>query len=252
MSFYQSIARDYDRITGAGERARAARAFLRGVLEAHPARTALDAACGAGLYALTLAELGAPFVVGLDREQAMLEQAARTARARGTAVQWILADMAEAAAVLRRRFDLILCLGNSLPHLRSPETLRQTLCGFRELAAPGGAIWLQTLNFDRILERRERIIGIERAAGREFLRFYDFLEDGRLRFNLLRIHWPGRASRPRYDLQSTVLQPYRSRELLGALAACGLRAAGVFGSFQLEPFDAEESPTCLVRAIPAG
>ena len=248
MSFYAAIADEYDSMTGSAERRAAAQRFLRRILEGHSVDAALDAACGTGLYALALVESGVRFVVGADLEPAMLARAVRSPG--GDRVLWVAADMTALARTITKRFDLILCLGNSLPHILDPDSLRRTLAGFRDLLAPEGALWIQTLNYDRILARRERIVSIDRTGDREFVRFYDFLENGLVRFNLLRIRWSEAA--PAFSsLDSTVLHPYRCRELTESIPACGLRIAGVFGSLELDSFDADGSPTCLIQAVRA-
>jgi len=246
MSFYEAIADDYDDMTGFVERQATAEGFLRRIITAYPTESALDVACGTGLYALALANVGVPIVVGTDLEPAMIGKAAQ--RTGGAGVRWLAADMTDLPRVLNRSFDLLLCLGNSLPHLLVPGALERTLSGFRHVLAPGGAMLLQTLNFDRILTRRERIVSIDRTGDRQFIRFYDFPETGLVGFNLLRIRWQENGT-ARHDLESTLLYPYRSGELARTVATCGFRKVQLFGSPALEPFDPETSPTCLLQAV---
>ena len=61
------------------------------------------------------------------------------------------------------------------------------------------------LNYARVLARGERIVGVNRAAGREYVRFYDFLP-GRVQFNILQIAWHG--DRCEHRLSSTMLRPF--------------------------------------------
>ncbi|NOY80855.1 MAG: class I SAM-dependent methyltransferase [Kiritimatiellaeota bacterium] len=244
MSFYEALADDYDDMTAFDHRMAAAENLVRTILRRRPVESAVDVACGTGLYALALARCGVPKVVGVDLEPAMLAKAARHARNLGVRPHFVAADMERLGAVVDASYDLILCLGNSLPHVLDPSARRRTLEGFRSLLSPGGELLVQTLNFDRILEKSERIVSIDRNMNREFIRFYDFLESGLVRFNLLRLVWGENGVE--HDLQSTLLRPCLSRELIREFEACGLRNVQVFGSPALGAFNADRSPTCLV------
>ncbi len=247
MSFYEALADDYDEMTGFEERMSAAERFVRAILRRRPVESALDVASGTGLYALALARCGVPRVLGVDLEPAMLEKAARHAGRLGVRPHFLTADMEQLSSVLTGTYDLVLCLGNSLPHILEPPARRRTVEGFRSLLTPGGELMVQTLNFDRILRERRRIVSIDRRGNREFIRFYDFLENGLVRFNLLRIVWE--KSDVGHDLQSTRLRPCRSGELVRDFEACGLRNVRVFGSPSLDPFHECSSPTCLVAGV---
>jgi len=250
MPFYENIADDYDAMTDFDGRLAVAEAFIRRVLEFGQVRSLLDAAAGTGLYALAGARCGIPRIVAADISHTMLQKAREHADRMRLHIECVAADMKMLSVSLRGAFGLVLCMGNSIPHITAPARLLQVLCGFRKLTAPGGLVCIQTLNYDRILAKRERIVSIDRQGEREFIRFYDFPADGgAIRFNLLRVQWPKSGSEPvRYDLHGTLLYPYRKRELQEALECAGFAIEGMYGSLALDPFDERNSPTCLAIA----
>jgi SAM-dependent methyltransferase len=148
-------------------------------------------------------------------------------------------------ASLRARFDVVLCMGNSVPHITTPDHLPEVLRVFRGVTAPDGLVFVQTLNYDRILAKRERIVSIDRGPEQEFIRFYDFQDDGRIRFNVLTVRWATGREPVGYDLHGTLLYPYRNRELRDALERAGFAIEGLYGSPGMGPFDEHSSPTCL-------
>ena len=244
MGFYDELADSYDAITGAAGRAQAAGAFVDELMGRLDVRSAVDAACGTGLFALALARRGAD-VVGADISAGMLAQARRAAEAAGLNVQWVHTPMQVLAGRIDGGRDAVLCMGNSLPHLLDDADLDAALDGFSALLKPGGALVLHLLNYARILSEKERIVGVTRDGAAEYVRFYDFLP-GRVRFNILRIDWQGDACRS--QLSTTELRPYFLEDLTAALARGGFVAVEPFGGLDMTPFDAAQSDSLLIVA----
>jgi len=257
MGLYEHIAADYDAVTGESARVGPARRFLGALARLRPLRRALDAACGTGLHAVILAEMGAA-VTGADISEAMLDRAADRARAAGATVEWLCAPMQELARHVAGPFDAVLCLGNSLPHLLTDADLDAALAGFAALLAPDGLAVLQVLNYARILARGERIVGVTRSGGRQFIRFYDFPPPSKLgcvpsfgpgeliQFNVLTLDW--RDGGCETDLVSTPLRPSRPGELDAACRRAGLARIERFGGLDFRPFDEAESDVLVIVA----
>ncbi len=244
MGFYEGIAQQYDEIVDPGEREAAARGFVGALLERHSVATALDVACGTGLYARALAEAGVE-VTAADLSEEMLAQAKARCPAAGPAITWVQAPMQEIAERVDGRFDAVLCMGNSLPHLLADGELAGTLAGFARLLSPGGVVVAQVLNYDRILAEGDRIVGITRTGQTEYIRFYDFLP-GRVRFNILQVRW--QQGRPRHELHETTLRPYTAADLTAAAAEAGFSKADLYGGLDFGPFDANSGSVVLVAS----
>lgn len=244
MDFYDDLAESYDAITGAAGRAEAAGAFVDELIRRFDVRSAVDVACGTGLFALALARRGLS-AVGADISPGMLDQARRAAEAADLDVKWVAAPMQGLAARLDGHRDAVICMGNSLPHLLDDADLDAAIDSFAALLAPGGTVALHLLNYARILGRKERIVGVTRHGAGQYVRFYDFLPR-RVRFNILEIDWAGDACRTR--LSSTELRPYLAEDLAAALARHGLADIELFGDLAWAPFDAAQSDSLLIVA----
>jgi SAM-dependent methyltransferase len=248
MGFYDELAGEYDTIVGAASRASAAAKFADWLVRTHAPARVLETACGTGLYAQVLAQRGVQ-VVAADLEPAMIARARRSPQ-RGTPIEWLCAPMQTIADHVQGPFDAVLCMGNSLPHLLTDADLAATLAGFRRLLRPGGAAVIQLLNYTRVLDRRERIVGITRHEGkdesREYVRFYDFLESGLVRFNILGIRWA--ADGCQHELHHTDLRPYRPADVSAALRSAGFARVDLFGSLDGQPFDEAKNETVMCVA----
>lgn len=242
MDFYDQLAGEYDRMTGAARRGRAAEEFIRELLDRFPVADALDVACGTGLFTLPLAARGVR-TVGADLSPGMLDRAKRNAQRAGVDVDWICAPMQELAPKTTRRFDAVLCMGNSLPHLLAEEDLDAAIGGMVGLLQAGGVVVLDLLNYARVLARGERIVGIDRDGDRQYVRFYDFLPD-RVRFNVLKIAWDRTACS--HELHATLLRPYTARTLADALRRHGCSRVELCAGLDFSPFDPSASETVLL------
>ena len=249
-SFYADLAADYDDMVDTAARELSAARFLDGMLSGRQARAALDVACGTGLYARQLVSRGLQTVVGTDLSLAMLLEARRRQPAPGPPPpHWLAAGMADLDRVLRRRFDLILCMGNSLPHLLTAAELHSALRAFALLLEPGGTVALQVLNYSRILTRRETVVGRSDRAGVEAVRFYEFERD-RLLFSVRRTdrrHEPAVVT-----VHQVPLRPYQAAELSAALTEAGLPIIERFGGPDFEPFAPLKSEVLLILARHTG
>ena len=244
MTFYDELAAEYDGITDQAQRSTAAGEFVEQLTSRYAIRSAVDVACGTGLYSLILAKLGVD-TIGADISAKMLQQADKRSRHAGLDVQWLEASMQELDSHLPAKCDAVLCMGNSLPHLLDDEGLHAALGAFRRSLNPGGVLAIHLLNYERILARQERIVGISRHGDRQYIRFYDFLPD-RVRFNILWLDW--RDDQCSHALHSTILRPYCRQELHDALARRGFADISEYGDLRLGPFDIAASEVLVITA----
>ncbi len=212
------------------------------------------------MHAVALAHKGYE-VMGADLSARMIERARANADGAGVDVRFEAAGFGELALRFPPpqagegqgggNFDALLCLGNSLPHLLTPESLATALADFAACLRPGGLLLIQNRNFDAVLARRERWMEPqshrEGAAEWLFLRFYDFQSNGTLTFNLVRLRRE-RAGDWSQQVISTRLWPLRQAELIAALAETGFDDIACYGDMTGAPFDANHSPNLVMTA----
>jgi len=255
---YDAFSVDYDRFVDWDGRLAAEMPFIERQLEDVGARRVLDAACGTGMHAIALAERGYE-VVGADLSAGMIQRARENAAERGLvtseadggALGFRVAGFGELRSHLGDGFDALLCLGNSLPHVLTPEALAVALDDFAACLRPGGLLLVQNRNFDAVLAERERWMGPEghREGKSEwlFLRFLDFEPSGLVTFNVVRLRredgedWHQRVT-------STPLWPQTRAELTEALHPADFEAVAWFGDLGGAAYDAESSPNLVVAA----
>lgn len=248
VAFYDCLASDYDLMTVVDKRFVHDRPFFRMLVERYGIRTAIDAGCGTGFHALLLAQLGVR-VTAVDLSPEMLARLSDNAGAAHLHVQTVQARLQELPAKVPGAVDAVVCMGNTLAHLLTRDGLEETLRGFAALIRPGGVLFLQVLNYDRILSRRERVQNVREENGVIFVRFYDF-EEHLLRFNILRLEKKGPEIRPR--LSSIELRPVLRAELEELLASAGFGDRKVFGDITMQKFNLATSSDLVVLAVRDG
>jgi len=252
VQMYDALAADYDRFVNwqgrlAHELPFFERLFQKQLAGRDGAPRILDAACGTGQHAIALAQRGYE-VLGADLSAAMIERARANAAAAGVPVEFAVTGLGEMAS-LEATFDVVLCLGNSLPHLFSAEAVRAALADFAAVMHPGGVLLLQNRNFDRVWAARERFMGPQSYQDENsewlFLRFYDFHEET-LTFNMIRLRRTedGWAQ----DVEATELRPIFGNDLAQALAGVGLGDMTFYRGCDGSPFDPAQSGDLIAVA----
>ncbi|MBM3335301.1 methyltransferase domain-containing protein [Candidatus Sumerlaeota bacterium] len=118
-AFYDRLADEYERMTDEPARLRTDVPFLLEEIRQIGGVEVLDIGCGTGGHARALAGEGL-HVLGIDTSSAMIDKARSGPRIEG--LRFEQASLADVASRGPGRFDAVICLGNTLPHLVSEET----------------------------------------------------------------------------------------------------------------------------------
>jgi SAM-dependent methyltransferase len=134
----------------------------------------LDASCGTGINAAVLARRGFD-VWATDGSEAMIEQAAARFRREHLAIPVRRCLWADLPVTLAERFDVVLCIGNSLVHAAGRDAMVAALTGLRQMAGPGGHVVIDSRNWEKLHAERRIVRVANRVVtrhGRRCLSFY--------------------------------------------------------------------------------
>lgn len=241
---YDAFSADYDRFVNWEARLAGELPFLTAqIRDAFPENQrlrVLDAACGTGMHAIALAKAGFD-LAGADYSAGMIERARENAAAAGVDVRFEPAGFGELVQTFgKSAFHAVLCLGNSLPHLITRETLREALIDFYDCLVPGGIAIIQNRNFDQVLSQQERWMEPQshREGDREwlFLRMYDFDPGELLTFHVIALYHSG-TEKWVQQVRSTRLRALTHEKLASALDDAGFSGSNYLGDMNGHPFD---------------
>ncbi|ARF58375.1 class I SAM-dependent methyltransferase [Streptomyces gilvosporeus] len=203
--------------------------FFAELLNGAEARRVLDVAAGTGYHSVTLAQHGFD-VTAADGSAEMVERTRRNAAAHGQSFRVLQADWRSLHQHIDGRYDAIVCLGSSFPHLFRETDRHAVLAEFHQALNPGGILIIDHRNFDSIRQHRYQSSGNYYYCGTgatvtvahvdsQLCRFqYDFPDGGR------------------HQLE---VYPVLSAELSSLLIGAGFDTVQTFGDFR-ENFDIDE------------
>jgi len=248
---YEDFSEDYDRFVSWPGRLAFELPFIEHVVCPAPARV-LDAACGTGMHALALAQKGYK-AAGADLFPGMVAKARANCADAGLNVRFETAGFGGlAAAFAPDRFDALVCLGNSLPHVLTAAEVEAALADFTACLRPGGKLLIQNRNFNAVMAQSQRWMEPQAAAEgtREwlFLRFYDFLPDGLIDFHIITLRRNAPTAGWQQLVRTTRLRPILRDELVTALNRAGFANVQEYGGMDGSPFDPASSGNLVVTA----
>jgi len=242
--FYDALASDYDSMTGYETRFSREKPLFRSLVERFGIKRAVDAGCGSGFHSLLLAQLGVK-VAAVDVSAEMLRRLRKHAREFGVQIRALQCRFQEMRKSIPDQHDTLFCLGNSLTHTLRTDGLRATFRSFASVLRPGGILLLQLLNYERILEGRDRIQSFKESGGKTFVRFYDYDDKGII-FNILTLERS--EGRVQQRVESVRLRPWLRSEIVAALEGSGFVGCKSFGGISLERFVPSTSKDLVVLA----
>jgi ubiquinone/menaquinone biosynthesis C-methylase UbiE len=249
--FYDKLAQAYDVMNDWPARLAAELPFIERLLAETNARDVLDCACGTGQHAIALARRGLNLSAS-DASPAMVARAQQNARSANVSVPFLVAKFSELDTIFQQRFDAVLCLGNSLPHVTYEKDARSSLAAIRNVLRPGGTLVMQNLNYDKRWKDRPRWFAVNhgRVDDRETLvwRFADYGE-ALITFNIALFTRRPEANWS-VDVQSTLQKPYQRDELASLLASSGFDDLAYYGDLKNAPYDPASSGDLVIVARP--
>lgn len=155
----------------------------------HNVNTILDCSCGTGLQSIGLAKKGFN-VTGSDLSEKMLEIARENAKEEDiNDIKFIQSDFREVRSKVSNFFDAVICMGNSIPHLKQNDEILEAFKNIYECLEKGGVAIFDIRNYDSMLKNKPRFLPMRINAEKDgkivsILYVFDYLKD-LIRFNVV-------------------------------------------------------------------
>ncbi len=258
LEFYDELSENYADMIEFEIKVKSEREIFEKIVKDYNVSKCLDAGCGTGLHSIILSDLGVD-VVGIDISPAMIEKARELAQNFNSKARFEVLDFSQIKEKYRDEFDLVLCLGNTLPHFLNEKDLLVALRNFYNALKLGGVLIVQILNYDKIIQNEERIINVKETKDKIFVRFYDFeptiigspslkvfeIRRDFLKFNVLIVN---KAKNYSHKLITTRIKPIKSDELCEKIDKVGFKKVEIFGSIKKDEFNPESSKNIVAFA----
>jgi SAM-dependent methyltransferase len=233
MDFYRMFAAYYNTIFPFAE---GKEIFFNSLVQKYRPKTAIDLGCATGELTAFLNNNGCE-TIGVDLSPDLLRLT------QGKPGEFILADMVDYLANPPvQKKDLVVCIGNTLPHVE-PSNVQKMISEIPNWLGKDGLLVIQTVNYQRILDNRPPGLStIDRPeAGVKFTRLYDYKTNGSIAFTAV-------LDSPQGQNRATVtLWPYTSGQFKEMLPS-SFSVEAEYGGFTDSPFSPAESTAWVLVA----
>jgi 2-polyprenyl-3-methyl-5-hydroxy-6-metoxy-1,4-benzoquinol methylase len=178
IDFYDQLAPFYHLIHEDWEASIASQAdFLSDLIEKEwgpSVKSVLDASCGIGTQSIALAGVGFQ-VTASDLSPETVARAQREAQARDLSISFSVCDMRVLYDHHDGGFDVVICAGNSIPHLLSDDEILLALREIHACLRPGGGCILTIRQYD------------QEARGKGILKPFGVRQEGEKRYVIFQV-----------------------------------------------------------------
>ena len=185
----------------------------------------LDIGCATGDLANELARQGFA-VTGIDLNSKMIGIAKEKARDKNIRADFKVQNMMELDS--DEKYDLVLCLGNTLPHITTWKELNGFIGLLYKVLKKDGYFIFQILNYDKVLKDKE--INFSRIEGEEYTLEREYPEIGENGI-VFKIKYYDKITHEEYS-DSTKLLPIEKNKILECLSQNGFKDAECFSDYK--------------------
>ena len=176
------------------------------------------------------------------------------AGAASSSIGFVLGDLADLGGLVTGRFGGAICLGNTLPSLRTADALGRMLRALRALLLPGGRLVLQLLNYEKIFATGQRHLPLTLRPAADgtlvFVRLMDLRPRGDVIFAPVVLRYRPDADPPVVleASERVEVHGWTRPELDDLLEQAGFGDRESYGSVTFEPYSPAQSADLVVLA----
>jgi ubiquinone/menaquinone biosynthesis C-methylase UbiE len=246
-SVFVKYAHEYDLITDAVKREKPhAREVEALVQYGHP-EAVLDAGCATGLTSYLFAQRGAR-ATGLDRSRRMVALAREKYASTKLPLDFRYGHFERLPQALNERFDMVVCLANSISGVETKRALKSSLLGFYRVLRPGGSLVIQALNYEAVPS--DQVFPI-RATQHDRIGYIRYARRRGRRLEITLVRLDLSVQPPAFETFVHEFDNYSPVELSQAIKVAGFTGLRRYGNLTLsKPFRKRSRDVVLVSRKP--
>lgn len=182
QDFYDNFATLHDLMLPIEQRLSTTNFFKKILEKSANKQEILDCACGTGIHIILFSRLGYK-VDGMDLSKGMVAQAKKNTKKYHIKTKIVTGDFRKIDKSYTKKYDIVSCLGNSLPHLFEEKDIKKSLTQMYKALKLNGKIILSQRNYDKVL-REEKRAELRQSGDYTFLYIYDYYKT-KVVFNII-------------------------------------------------------------------
>jgi ubiquinone/menaquinone biosynthesis C-methylase UbiE len=240
LEFYDKFADKYDTLVSFENRAKREANFYDSIFKKYKVKTVLDCACGTGHHVMMLKKMGYD-IRGSDLSPAMINKARANLKEKKIDVTLKISDFKDLNKKFDEKFDAIICVGNSLPHLLTDEDLTLALTEMNEILNENGILILEQRNYDKLLKSKKRFFPVAFRENEVFFYVLDFFPS-EIIFNIININTSTQTLQT-YTTKYNALKIDKLKELLHT---SGFQVIELYEDYDFTKFNIETSERPII------
>lgn len=227
--FYDSFANKYDLMVSDRRYDKDLPFFLT-IFKKHNVRSILDCSCGTGKHIARFSKAGFE-VTGSDISAEMISTARKNAKAFGENVNLFQADFKRLPVVFGKKFDCVICWGNSLGHELEERGILSALRSMFGVLNDKGVVVIHIRNLPKWVRENRRIVPVHyqkepNGDRRVFIYVVDF---GRVRTRFNVVSLIESNGKPEFKVDSVDYRIISVKRLKELVEQAGFGHVEVFG-----------------------
>lgn len=231
MGFYEEFIEKYDKLISWDNRFERESEFYKKLFIENDVKNALDCACGTGEHVVMLNKMGYT-AKGSDLSPAMVKKAEINSRKYKIKATFKVSDFRKLTKTFNEKFDAVLCVGNSLPHLSSDKDIAKALKEMYNVMRDGGILILQQRNYDMLVKKQKRFMPITIGKDESFFYVLDY-HPSKIVFNVINLENRTKT----FNVFKTEYSPLKKERLSKLLSKVGFKDMKFYGSYKFRKFD---------------
>lgn len=198
--------------------------YYKNIFKDKDIKTIHDCSFGTGHISIVLAKMGYK-VSGSDISERMLEKAEENIRRQGLSIELFQSDFRKLTDKINGTYDCVMSTGNSLAHVNN-EDAGKTIYEMSRLVRDNGYIYIDTRNWDRILNTKQRFYYynpfFKDGERINLTQVWDHNDDGTVTFNFL-YSYEKENRILRHEEFQELYYPLKKETIESFLRECGFR-----------------------------
>lgn len=165
--YNEDICSEWDELIDWKEREKAEGDFFQKILTENNCKSVIDIATGTGYHAITLAQKNFN-VTGIDSSSEMIKKSKSNAIKYNVNINFNKVDWKDLDTQINTKFDAVICLGSSFPHLRTKKDREGVLSKINSILNDDGILIIDHRNFDSLISGNFSNKGNQYYCGKKF------------------------------------------------------------------------------------
>lgn len=221
--------------------------FFKDVFKKYKVKSILDCSCGTGRHVIKFSKLGFK-ATGCDISQEMIEKAKRNAASFSVNADFVQADFKKLTNVFDKKFDCVVCVGNSLNHELKENNIQSALRSMYDVLRCKGIAIIQIRNLPKLVKEKKRIFPVhfhkEPNGDRKlFIYVLDFYRS-KVTFNVISfLEFNGK---PKFEVHFVDYKIVTAEKLETLMNNAGFKEIEIYGDFDFSKFSNDHSDSIVV------